>query len=86
LSFAVKTRDAAVAALGEGIHEYPSYCPTTLQSPEYVGVATAAIRTGHDPFVRLRVPEISEQAAAARAVQTAASAGLQRESRELSLV
>ncbi|MBV9720280.1 MAG: hypothetical protein JOZ77_13280, partial [Candidatus Eremiobacteraeota bacterium] len=49
LSFAVKTRDAAVAALGEGIHEYPSYCPTTLQSPEYVGVATAAIRTGHDP-------------------------------------
>lgn len=67
LSFATKTRDAAVAGLGEHIREYPSYCPTTLQDPAYVGVCTAALRTGHDPFVRLRVPEISEQAAEARA-------------------
>jgi S-DNA-T family DNA segregation ATPase FtsK/SpoIIIE len=70
--FAVKTRDAAIAALGESIREYSSYCPTALQErPTYVGVATAALPTGSDPFVRLRVPEISEEAAAARAKATA---------------
>lgn len=71
VSFAVKTKDAAVASLGDHIREYPSYCPTTLQDPAYVGVCTAALRTGTDPFVRLRVPEITEEAAAARAAQTA---------------
>lgn len=71
-SFAVKTRDAAVAALGEGIREYPSYCPTGLQErPDYIGVATASLPTGQDPFVRLRVPEISEAAADQRARETA---------------
>jgi S-DNA-T family DNA segregation ATPase FtsK/SpoIIIE len=71
LSFAVKTKDAAVAALGEQIRQYESYCPTTLQDPAYVGVATASLRTGQDPFVRIRVPEVTEQAAAARAAETA---------------
>lgn len=71
LSFAVRTRDAAVAALGEGIRDYLSYCPSGLQDPAYIGVATAALRTAHDPFVRLRVPEITEEAAAGRAAQTA---------------
>jgi S-DNA-T family DNA segregation ATPase FtsK/SpoIIIE len=71
LSFAVKTKEAAVAALGDGIREYPSYCPTTLQDPAYVGVCTASLRTGLDPFVRIRVPEVTEQAAIARARQTA---------------
>jgi len=71
LSFAVKTRDAAVAALGDQIREYPSYCPTTLQDPAYVGVATARLRTGHDPYVRLRVPEITEAEACRRAAETA---------------
>ena len=33
LSFAVKTRDAAVAALGEGIRDYPSYCPSGYKIP-----------------------------------------------------
>lgn len=70
-SFAVKTRDAAVAALGEQIREYPSYCPTTLQDPAYIGVSTASLRTGQDPFVRIRCPEVSEAAAAARAAETA---------------
>ena len=46
VSFAVKTKDAAVASLGDHIREYPSYCPTTLQDPAYVGVCTAALRTG----------------------------------------
>ncbi len=70
-SFGVKTRDAAVAGLGEAIKEYPSYCPTTLRDPSMVGVCTSSLPTGSDPFVRLRVPEISETAAAARATETA---------------
>ena len=72
VSFAVKTKDAAVASLGDHIRDYPGVCPTTLQDPQYVGVCTAALRTGQDPFVRLRVPEITEEAAAARAAETAA--------------
>lgn len=72
VSFAVKTTDAAVAALGESIRKYPSYDPTDLQDMDtYVGVCTAALRTGADPFVRLRVPEISEEAADQRARDTA---------------
>jgi S-DNA-T family DNA segregation ATPase FtsK/SpoIIIE len=70
VSFAVKTKDAAVASLGDHIREYPGVCPTTLQDPAYVGVCTAALRTGQDPFVRLRCPEISEEAAALRAADT----------------
>jgi S-DNA-T family DNA segregation ATPase FtsK/SpoIIIE len=71
LSFAVKTREAAVCALGESIREYPSYCPTLLQDSAYVGVATTSLRTGHDPFVRIRCPEITEEAARQRARATA---------------
>lgn len=69
-SFAVKTRDAAVAGLGEAIKEYPGYCPTTLRDRSMIGVATASLPTGSDPFVRIRVPEITEAAAAARAKET----------------
>src|ERR1017187_1076898 len=71
LSFAVKTKDAAVAGLGEAIKEYPSYCPTGLRDRSMIGVATASLPTGADPFVRIRVPEISEDAAADRALATA---------------
>jgi S-DNA-T family DNA segregation ATPase FtsK/SpoIIIE len=71
LSFAVKTKDAAVASLGEQIRQYESFCPTGLQDPAYVGVCTASLRTGQDPFVRIRVPEVTEAAAAERASQTA---------------
>ena len=71
VSFAVRTKDAAVASLGDHIREYPSYCPTTLQDPAYTGVCTASLRTGQDPFVRLRVPEVTEEAATARAAETA---------------
>jgi S-DNA-T family DNA segregation ATPase FtsK/SpoIIIE len=71
LSFAVKTREAAKASLGEHIAQYESFCPTTLQDPAYIGVCTASLRTGQDPFVRIRVPEVTEEAAAARAAETA---------------
>lgn len=63
MSFAVRTRDAAVCALGEAIKDYPSYCPTTLQDPAYVGVMTARLPVlGADPFVRLRVPKLAPPA------------------------
>jgi DNA segregation ATPase FtsK/SpoIIIE, S-DNA-T family len=67
LSYAVRTREAAVAALGEAIREYPTYCPTLLQDPAYIGVATVSLRTGHDPFVRIRSPHITETDALAYA-------------------
>src|ERR1039457_6255744 len=72
LQFAVKTRDAAVAGLGETIRDYPSVCPTGLiERPTYIGVATATLPgSGSQPFVRLRVPEITEQAADQRARET----------------
>lgn len=71
VAFAVRTRDAAVAALGDGIRDYPDMCPTTHQGPDSVGVCTASLRTGLEPFTRIRCPELSEQAAAQRAVATA---------------
>jgi DNA segregation ATPase FtsK/SpoIIIE, S-DNA-T family len=67
LSYAVKTREAAVAGLGEAIRQYPTYCPTLLQGPEYTGVATVSLRTGHDPFVRVRSPHVTEADALAYA-------------------
>lgn len=59
MSFAVRTRDAAVCALGETIKDYPSQCPTSLQDPAYIGCMTARLpQVGSDPFVRLRVPRL----------------------------
>jgi DNA segregation ATPase FtsK/SpoIIIE, S-DNA-T family len=66
ISFACRTRDGAVASLGEQIRQYESYCPTTLNSPEYVGVCTTSLRTGADPFTRVRVPMLTVQAARQR--------------------
>jgi DNA segregation ATPase FtsK/SpoIIIE, S-DNA-T family len=63
ISFACRTRDGAVASLGEQIRQYESYCPTTLNSPEYVGVCTTSLRTGADPFTRVRVPLLTPEAA-----------------------
>jgi DNA segregation ATPase FtsK/SpoIIIE, S-DNA-T family len=70
LSFAVQTIDAAVSVLGDTIRQYPTVSPVTLQGPEGVGVLTAQLRTGTDPYVRLRVPEVTEEAAERRALET----------------
>lgn len=68
LALAQKTMNASVAALGDDIRDYPTFAPTTLQGPEYVGCAIATMRTGADPFTRLKFPEVAtrqlEQAAA----------------------
>ncbi|MGH3421389.1 MAG: hypothetical protein ACRDOD_17595 [Streptosporangiaceae bacterium] len=71
LCFGVATIDGAISVLGEGIRQYPTLSPVMLQGPEHVGLATALLRTGTDPYTRLRVPEISEAAADARAAETA---------------
>jgi S-DNA-T family DNA segregation ATPase FtsK/SpoIIIE len=69
LSFAAKTRDKAVAALGSAITDYPTMCPTTLLDERYRGCMTATLRTGLDPFTMLRCPDVTEQAAADFAAQ-----------------
>ncbi len=72
VSFALKTTESSVAALGDAIREYPGYCPTLLrETPNGIGTAVATLTTGTDPFTRLRVPEITEQWAAERAAATA---------------
>jgi S-DNA-T family DNA segregation ATPase FtsK/SpoIIIE len=72
VSFALKTTESSVAALGDAIREYPGYSPTLLrETPAGIGTAVATLTTGTDPFTRLRVPEITEQWAAERAALTA---------------
>lgn len=71
LSFATRTTAKSVAALSEDIRQYPDFDPALLQDEQYRGVLVAAIRTGLDPYCRIRVPEITEDAAAERAALTA---------------
>lgn len=75
LSFATKTRDASVAALGELIREWPGLCPSTLRRrPDYIGVSTAYLPDSdvEEPFVRLRHPYLTDDRSAQRAQETAA--------------
>jgi DNA segregation ATPase FtsK/SpoIIIE, S-DNA-T family len=72
VSFALKTTESSVAALGDAIREYPGYSPTLLrETPNGIGAAVATLTTGTDPFTRLRVPEITEQWAEVAAAATA---------------
>lgn len=72
ISFATKTRDAAVAALGEAIRDYPSMCPTTLQErPKYIGCCTAALVDTNEAFTRLRAPYSPEDDSTRVAAATA---------------
>jgi S-DNA-T family DNA segregation ATPase FtsK/SpoIIIE len=64
LCFGVKTTDAAAATLGSSIRDYPSYSPVTLADPAYAGCCTATLKTGQDPFTRLRGPWVTEDQAA----------------------
>ncbi|MFI9245738.1 cell division protein FtsK [Streptomyces sp. NPDC053086] len=70
LSFAQKTADAAVAALGDDIREWPDASPTLLQEPAYVGVAVMKTN-GRAGFTRLRTPYVSEEDSAHVAARTA---------------
>ena len=64
LCFGVKTIDAAAATLGTSIRDYPSYSPVTLADPAYAGCCTVTLKTGQDPFTRLRGPYVTEDQAA----------------------
>jgi len=71
-SFATRTKDAAVAGLGEGIRDYPGLCPTGLKErPTYQGVCTVALGDGTEDFTRTRVPFVTEDVLAQRGRATA---------------
>ncbi|WTC84946.1 FtsK/SpoIIIE domain-containing protein [Streptomyces sp. NBC_01637] len=70
LSFAQKTADAAVAALGDDIREWPDASPVNLQDPAYVGV-TVMSQHGRPGFVRIRTPYVADEDAARVAEATA---------------
>lgn len=64
LCFGVKTIDAAAATLGTEIRRYESYSPVTLADPAFAGCCTVTLKTGQDPFTRLRGPYVTEDEAA----------------------
>jgi S-DNA-T family DNA segregation ATPase FtsK/SpoIIIE len=70
LSFAQKTAEAAVAALGEEIREWPDANPINLQDPTYVGVASMNHQS-QPGFTRIRTPYVQDADAARVAEQTA---------------
>ncbi|MDU8996128.1 FtsK/SpoIIIE domain-containing protein [Streptomyces mirabilis] len=70
LSFAQKTAEAAVAALGEEIREWPDANPINLQDPTYVGVASMNHQS-QPGFTRIRTPYVPDADAARVAKQTA---------------
>ncbi|MGW7019344.1 FtsK/SpoIIIE domain-containing protein [Streptomyces decoyicus] len=79
LSFAQKTAEASVAALGEAIRDWPDANPIHLQDPAYVGVAVMQ-HQGRPGFIRIRTPFVAE----ADAVRiTADTAHLTRDPAEL---
>ncbi|MGA5584410.1 hypothetical protein ACPCIY_25365 [Streptomyces thermodiastaticus] len=59
LSFAQKTAEAAVAALGEDIREWPDANPINLQDPAYVGVASMNHQS-QPGFTRIRTPYVPD--------------------------
>jgi DNA segregation ATPase FtsK/SpoIIIE, S-DNA-T family len=79
LSFAQRTDEAAVAALGADIRQYPEANPVALQDPAYVGVASMIVQ-GRPGFVRVRTPYVSDADVAAICTSTA---GLTRDPFEL---
>ncbi|MFF7648714.1 cell division protein FtsK [Streptomyces sp. NPDC007983] len=70
MSFAQKTAEAAVVALGEDIRNWPDANPTALQDPVYVGVASMA-HQGRPGFARIRTPYVADADAARIATDTA---------------
>lgn len=68
LAFACRTIEAAVAALGDDIRQYPDASPVALQDPAYIGVASMVVE-GRSGFTRVRTPYVPEQVAAAVATR-----------------
>ncbi len=70
LSYACRTDDAAVAALGADIRQHPDVSPVRLVGPENVGIAVATL-PGRPGFPRLRTPLVDDVRVAAIAQSTA---------------
>ncbi|MFD4142941.1 hypothetical protein [Streptomyces sp. NPDC058572] len=70
LSFAQKTAEAAVAALGEDIRNWDDANPINLQDPAYVGVASMSHQS-RPGFARIRTPYVADTDAARIADATA---------------
>jgi S-DNA-T family DNA segregation ATPase FtsK/SpoIIIE len=79
ISFATRTVDGAVAALGEEIRQHPDASPVLLNDPAYVGVAVTSL-PGRPGFHRVRTPQVDHHQVAAI---IRASAGLRRDPAEL---
>ena len=58
-SFAARTDEAAVAALGADIRQYPDASPVALQDPAYIGVASMTV-PGRPGFIRFRCPLVED--------------------------
>jgi S-DNA-T family DNA segregation ATPase FtsK/SpoIIIE len=79
ISFATRTVDGAVAALGEEIRQHPDASPVLLNDPAYVGVAVTSL-PGRPGFHRVRTPQVDHHQVAAI---IRASAGLRADPGEL---
>jgi S-DNA-T family DNA segregation ATPase FtsK/SpoIIIE len=79
ISFATRTVDGAVAALGEEIRQHPDASPVLLNDPAYVGVAVTSL-PGRPGFHRVRTPQIDHHQVAAI---IRATAGLRQDPAEL---
>jgi len=64
ISFATRTIDGAVAALGEEIRQHPDASPALLNDPAYVGVAVTSL-PGRPGFHRVRTPQVDHHQVAA---------------------
>jgi S-DNA-T family DNA segregation ATPase FtsK/SpoIIIE len=64
ISFATRTLDGAVAALGEEIRQHPDASPVQLNDPAYVGVAVTSL-PGRPGFQRVRTPLVDHHQVAA---------------------
>jgi S-DNA-T family DNA segregation ATPase FtsK/SpoIIIE len=79
ISFATRTIDGAVAALGEEIRQHPDASPVLLNDPAYVGVAVTSL-PGRPGFYRVRTPQVDHAQVAAVVRSTA---GLRADPAEL---
>jgi DNA segregation ATPase FtsK/SpoIIIE, S-DNA-T family len=79
ISFATRTVDGAVAALGEEIRQHPDASPVLLNDPAYVGVAVTSL-PGRPGFHRVRTPQVDHLQVAAI---IHAAAGLRADPAEL---
>jgi S-DNA-T family DNA segregation ATPase FtsK/SpoIIIE len=64
ISFATRTVDGAVAALGEEVRQHPEASPVLLNDPAYVGVAVTSL-PGRPGFHRVRTPQVDYHQVAA---------------------